>query len=203
MQVPVNPGIGLTFGSALRSFLRQDPDVIMVGEIRDLETAEIAIQASLTGHLVFSTLHTNDAAGAVTRLIDMGVEPYLIASTLEGVLAQRLVRRVCPHCRVACDPDQAMLTQLEIEPTGRGTTQQSVWKGQGCSHCGHTGYRGRRGIFEWLCITDSIRELITTNAPATALRQRAIAQGMRTLRDDGLRAMFCGETTADEVVLYT
>jgi type IV pilus assembly protein PilB len=152
---------------------------------------------------VFSTLHTNDAAGAVTRLIDMGVEPYLIASTLEGVLAQRLVRRVCPHCRAACALDEPTRAQLGPDPAGCGATEMTAWRGQGCAHCGHTGYRGRRGIFEWLRITDPIRELITTNAPASVLRQTALAQGMRTLRDDGVRAVLAGETTADEVVRYT
>ncbi|HVU22798.1 MAG TPA: type II secretion system ATPase GspE [Opitutus sp.] len=201
MQVPVNPQIGLTFASALRSFLRQDPDVIMVGEIRDLETAQISIQASLTGHLVLSTLHTNDAAGAVTRLIDMGVEPFLIASTLEAVLAQRLVRRVCPKCRTAYEPPPALLTQLGLTRTSVG--DRKFYYGSGCAHCGQTGYRGRLGIFEWLRVTDAIRDLILKRAPTLMLRHKAVEQGMRTLRDDGLRAIFEGATTIEEVVKYT
>jgi type IV pilus assembly protein PilB len=201
MQVQANPAAGLTFASALRSFLRQDPDVIMVGEIRDLETAQIAIQASLTGHLVLSTLHTNDASGAITRLIDMGVEPFLIASTLEAVLAQRLVRKVCPHCKAAYTPEPALLAQLRVDPAT--VTGKSFYFGRGCDHCHRTGYRGRMGIFEWLRISESIRDLISQRASMMAIRQKAIEQGMRTLRDDGLRAIFDGTTTIEEVVKYT
>jgi type IV pilus assembly protein PilB len=201
MQVPVNAPVGLTFAAALRAFLRQDPDVIMVGEVRDLETAQIAIQASLTGHLVLSTLHTNDAAGAITRLIDMGVEPFLIASTLEAVLAQRLVRRICPQCRTAYTPDAAVLHNAGIGPDV--TAGKSFYYGKGCAHCDQTGYRGRRGIFEWLRVTEAVRELITQRAPTLLIRQKAVAQGMRTLRDDGLRAIFDGETTLEEVIKYT
>jgi len=201
MQVPVNPLVGLTFASALRAFLRQDPDVIMVGEIRDLETAQISIQASLTGHLVLSTLHTNDAAGAITRLIDMGVEPFLIASTLEAVLAQRLVRRICRQCRTAYEPPPALLAQLGIARASVGN--QQFFYGRGCAHCNQTGYRGRMGIYEWLRMTEAIRDLVVARSPTQLIRQKAVEQGMRTLRDDGLRAIFDGATTIEEVVKYT
>lgn len=201
MQVPVVPQIGLTFAAALRSFLRQDPDVIMVGEVRDLETAQVAIQASLTGHLVLSTLHTNDAPGAVTRLIDMGVEPFLIASTLEAVLAQRLVRRVCPHCRTAYQPDDELLAGTGIKREAVGG--RPFYYGTGCPRCHRTGFLGRRGIFEWLRMTEPIRELVLTKAPTLQLRQAAIRQGMRTLRNDGLRAVLDGETTLEEILKYT
>lgn len=201
MQVPVNSQIGLTFAAALRSFLRQDPDVIMVGEIRDLETAQVAIQASLTGHLVLSTLHTNDAPGAVTRLVDMGVEPFLIASSLEAVLAQRLVRRICRRCKRAYQPDPSWLEQMGVDQ--RAVAGRPFYRGEGCDHCHHTGYHGRLGIFEWLRMNDSIRELVLNRAPSLALRQTAIRQGMRTLRDDGLRAALDGETTIEEVLKYT
>jgi len=201
MQVPVKAEIGLTFAAALRSFLRQDPDVIMVGEIRDKETAQVSIQASLTGHLVLSTLHTNDAPGAVTRLIDMGVEPFLIASTLEAVLAQRLVRRICPQCRTAYQPSDELLQRAGIER--RSVGDRSFYHGSGCDHCHQTGYHGRRGIFEWLRMTDSIRELVLERAPTLELRQAAITLGMRTLREDGMRAVLDGETTVEEILKYT
>ena len=201
MQVPINPLVGLTFASTLRSFLRQDPDVIMVGEIRDLETAQISIQASLTGHLVLSTLHTNDAAGAVTRLIDMGVEPFLIASTLEAVLAQRLVRRICPHCKTTYEPPDSLLKTLGITRAAVGDRHFSF--GRGCAHCNQTGYKGRLGIYEWLRLTEAVRDLVAQRAPTLQIRQKAIEQGMRTLRDDGLRAIFDGNTTIEEVIKYT
>ncbi len=201
MQVPVNPLVGLTFASALRSFLRQDPDVIMVGEIRDLETAQISIQASLTGHLVLSTLHTNDAAGAITRLIDMGVEPFLIASTLEAVLAQRLVRRVCPQCKSAYEPAPELLKQLGVKRESIGDRQFHY--GKGCPVCTQTGYRGRLGIYEWLRMTEAVRDLVVQRSPTLVIRQKALEQGMRTLRDDGLRAIFDGHTTIEEIVKYT
>ncbi|HUR58116.1 MAG TPA: ATPase, T2SS/T4P/T4SS family, partial [Opitutaceae bacterium] len=201
MQVPVQPLVGMTFASALRSFLRQDPDVIMVGEIRDLETAQISIQASLTGHLVLSTLHTNDSAGAITRLIDMGVESFLIASTLEAVLAQRLVRRVCTHCKSAYVPPPEMLQQLNIGRDSIGDRQ--FFFGRGCPSCSQSGYRGRMGIYEWLRASDPVRDLITAKAPTLVIRQKAIEQGMRTLRDDGMRAIFDGNTSIEEVVKYT
>jgi type IV pilus assembly protein PilB len=201
MQVPVNPHVGLTFAAALRSFLRQDPDVIMVGEIRDLETAQIAIQASLTGHLVLSTLHTNDSAGAVTRLVDMGVEPFLIASSLEAVLAQRLVRRVCVQCRTAYTPEPNMLKQLGIAADSVGDRQ--FFYGKGCPVCSQSGYKGRLGIYEWLRMSEALRDLIGQRAPTLVIRQKAIEQGMRTLRDDGLRAIFDGHTSVEEVIKYT
>jgi len=200
-QVPVNPLVGLNFASALRSFLRQDPDVIMVGEIRDLETAQIAIQASLTGHLVLSTLHTNDAAGAVTRLIDMGVEPFLIASTLEAVLAQRLVRRICKQCRHPFTPTSQILAQLGLQSTGAASKQ--FFYGKGCVACNQTGYKGRMGIYEFLRVTDAIRDLITRRAPTILMRERGLEQGMRTLREDGHRAIFDGASTTEEVLKYT
>jgi len=200
-QVPVNPLVGLNFASALRSFLRQDPDVIMVGEIRDLETAQIAIQASLTGHLVLSTLHTNDAPGAVTRLIDMGLEPFLIASTLEAILAQRLVRRICKQCRQPFAPSSQMIAQLGIAP-GEAASKQFFY-GKGCVACNQTGYKGRMGIYEFLRVTDAIRDLITKRAPTLMMREKALEQGMRTLREDGQRAIFDGASTIEEVLKYT
>jgi type IV pilus assembly protein PilB len=201
VQVPVNPAAGLTFAAALRSFLRQDPDVIMVGEIRDLETAQIALQAALTGHLVLSTLHTHDAAAAVTRLLDMGVEPFLVASTLEAVLAQRLVRRICPHCSAPCEPAMALLEQLDLTAEKVGT--RPFFRGHGCARCAHTGYLGRTGIFEWLGMTEELRELAAHQAPALLLRQKARALGMRTLREDGLRLVFNGATTLEEIARFT
>lgn len=201
MQLPINPGIGLTFATALRSFLRQDPDVIMVGEIRDLETAQVAIQASLTGHLVFSTLHTNDAAGTVTRLIDMGVEPFLIASTLEAVLAQRLVRRNCPHCKAAYEPPAKLLEHWGLKPDPM--SDRTFHRGMGCKQCNGTGYLGRIGLFEWLRLTEPIRELVLRKASTLIIRQEAVRQGMRTLRDDGFRAILNGQTTVEEVVRHT
>jgi len=201
MQVPVNHAVGLTFASALRSFLRQDPDIIMVGEIRDLETAQIAIQASLTGHLVLSTLHTNDAAGALTRLIDMGVEPFLLAATLEAILAQRLVRRICTKCRTPYEPPATLLQQLNIDPIDIG--KREFFYGKGCEHCSNSGYRGRMGIYEWLRMSEGIRDLVVNRAPTLVVKQKALEQGMRTLRDDGLRAIFDGATSIEEVVKYT
>ena len=201
MQVAINEGVGLTFSKALRSFLRQDPDVIMVGEMRDLETAQISIQASLTGHLVLSTLHTNDSPGAVTRLIDMGVEPFLISSTLMGVLGQRLVRTVCKNCRTPFEPTEAQLAMLNLSVHDLG--DKVFYYGRGCSNCNDTGYRGRKGIFELLVINDTIRNLINERAPTVVLRQKAVELGMVTLREDGLRGIFEGDTTIEEVVKYT
>ena len=201
IQVPINEGIGLTFARALRAFLRQDPDHIMVGETRDLETAQIAIQASLTGHLVFSTLHTNDAVGAITRLVDMGVEPFLISSSLEGVLAQRLIRRICPDCRTPYEPGEALLRQLGLSPQDLGDKNFSY--GRGCDRCHHTGYRGRKGIYELLAISDPVRGLINQRAPSLVIRQKAVELGMTTLREDGLRSIYDGETTIEEVLKYT
>ena len=201
MQVAVNHAVGLNFARALRSFLRQDPDKILVGEIRDLETAQIAVQASLTGHVVLSTLHTNDAAGAITRLVDMGLEPYLIAASLEGVLGQRLVRKICRACRTAYEPDADLIDLLGADPIEIADKQ--FYYGRGCAECSQTGYRGRQGLFEMLCVTDEIRELITKRSPTLMLRQKALEQGMRTLREDGLRSIFDGATTIEEVLKYT
>ena len=201
VQVPVNEAIGLTFARVLRSFLRQDPDRIMVGETRDLETAQTSIQASLTGHLVFTTLHTNDAPGAVTRLIDMGVEPFLISSTLEAVLGQRLLRSICPNCRSTYQPNDSLLAQLEI--SRRDIGKKSFYYGKGCDACNQTGYKGRKGIYELLRVTDPIRELINERAPTVVLKQKAIELGMVTLRQDGLRSIFAGDTTIEEVLKYT
>ncbi|HTD86077.1 MAG TPA: ATPase, T2SS/T4P/T4SS family [Candidatus Binatia bacterium] len=201
MQVPVNEGLGLTFGKALRSFLRQDPDIIMVGEMRDIETAQIAIQASLTGHLVLSTLHTNDAPGAVTRLIDMGVEPFLISSTLTGVLAQRLVRTICKKCHTAFEPSERQLSLLHLSPHDIG--DKTFYYGRGCSACNDTGYKGRKGIFELLIVSEAIRALINERAPTAVVRQKAMELGMVSLREDGLRSIFDGDTSIEEVVKYT
>ena len=201
VQVPVNENIGLTFARVLRAFLRQDPDRIMIGETRDLETAQIAIQASLTGHLVFTTLHTNDAPGAVTRLIDMGVEPFLISATLEAVLGQRLLRSICPNCRTAYKPNDALVAQLQIAKRDIGDRQ--FFYGKGCDTCNQTGYKGRKGIYELMKITDPVRELINERAPTVVLKQKAIELGMVTLRQDGLRSIFAGDTTIEEVLKYT
>jgi type IV pilus assembly protein PilB len=201
MQVPVQESIGLTFARALRAFLRQDPDRIMVGEMRDKETAQIAIQASLTGHLVLSTLHTNDSAGAVTRLIDMGCEPFLISATLEGVLAQRLLRTVCKECRTPYDPSPIVLNQLGLSRSDIGNKQ--FYTGTGCPACGNSGYKGRRGLYELLDISDPLRDLITQKAPTLVIRQKAIELGMVTLREDGIRNIFEGTTTIEEVLKYT
>jgi type IV pilus assembly protein PilB len=201
VQVPVNEAIGLTFARVLRSFLRQDPDRIMIGETRDLETAQIAIQASLTGHLVFTTLHTNDAPGAVTRLIDMGAEPFLISSALEAVLGQRLLRSICSQCRTPYEPNEAMLAELGI--SRRDIGEKQFYYGKGCDACNNTGYKGRKGIYELLKISDPIRELINERAPTVNLKQKAIELGMVTLRQDGLRSIFAGDTTIEEVIKYT
>ena len=201
VQVQINPSVGNTFGKVLRAFLRQNPDVMMIGEIRDLETAEIAVQASLTGHLVFSTLHTNDAAGAVTRLVDMNVAPYLIASTLEAVLGQRLVRRVCSDCKQGYDPDDDTLHRLDLKREDVGNRQ--FYFGSGCRTCNKTGYKGRKGVFEYLRISDPIRELINERRPTLFIRERARELGMRTMREDAIRNVLDGYTTVDEVLRYT
>ena len=201
MQVPVNEAVGMTFAKALRAFLRQDPDIIMLGEMRDLETSQVAIQASLTGHLVLSTLHTNDAPGAVTRLIDMGVEPFLISSTLLAVLAQRLVRTICKKCRTPFEPTEAQLAMLNLSPHDLG--DKVFYYGRGCKDCNDTGYRGRKGIFELLPISEPIRLLINERAPTVVIRQKAVELGMVTLREDGLRSIFDGDTTVEEVLKYT
>ncbi len=202
-QTPVNAKIGLTFASALRSFLRQDPDVIMVGEIRDLETAEIAIQASLTGHLVFSTVHTNDAPGAITRLVDMGVEPFLVASSLVGILAQRLVRHVCRRCRVAYVPTDDELSQIGLSLAEmRAAGCDHIYKASehGCDACEGTGHKGRMAIYEMMHISDDVRQLILKNVDSNTIKKKAMAQGMRTLIQDGARKVLAGETTIAEVL---
>ncbi len=201
IQLPINDAVGMTFAKALRAFLRQDPDIIMLGEIRDLETATMAVQASLTGHFVFSTLHTNDAAGAVTRLVDMGVEPFLVNSALVAVLAQRLIRRVCPECKVPFDPTDEDLEELGISREDVGGRQ--FWYGKGCPTCGQTGYKGRKSITEILMVDNSIRSLILDVAPTMVVRERARELGMRTIREDGVRSILAGETTMEEVLRYT
>jgi type IV pilus assembly protein PilB len=201
MQVPVNEGIGLDFSRCLRAFLRQDPDRILVGETRDLETAQIAIQASLTGHLVFTSLHTNDSTGAITRLVDMGVEPFLISASLELVVAQRLVRRICSSCIEPYEPSEDELTLLGLSAHEVG--DKKFYKGRGCAECNNTGYRGRRAIYETLRLNDTLREMINQRAPGVVLRQKAIELGMRTLREEGLQAIFDGETSVEEILKYT
>ena len=201
MQVPINHQVGLTFAAALRSFLRQDPDTIMVGEIRDIETAQIAVQASLTGHVVLSTLHTNDAPGAVTRLIDMGLEPFLISASLEGVLAQRLLRRICKTCRTPYEPDKDVVNMLDVDALE--IANKKFYFGKGCPDCNRSGYKGRQGLFELMTINDQLRSLITQKAPTLVLKQKAVESGMRPLREDGLRCIFDGHTTIEEVLKYT
>jgi type IV pilus assembly protein PilB len=201
IQIPINEGIGLDFPRVLRAFLRQDPDRIMIGEMRDKDTATIAIQAALTGHLVLSTLHTNDAPGAVTRLVDMGCEPFLVSASLEGVLAQRLVRTICKDCKTPYEPNESILAQLGVSPHELGDKQ--FFTGGGCHSCGQTGYRGRRGLYELLAITDPIRELITGRSPSVVIKQKAVELGMNTLREDGLRNIYTGTTTIEEVLKYT
>ncbi len=200
-QCQMHHEIGLTFAAALRSILRQDPDIILVGEIRDLETAQIAVQASLTGHIVFSTLHTNDAPGAVTRLRDMGLEPYLITATLEGVMGQRLVRRICEDCRTEFDPSAEMLMELNLRPEDvRG---KQFFYGRGCDRCNNTGHRGRMAIFELVIMNDELRDMISGGASTDALRSACKKQGMTTLRESGLRAIYEGRTTIEEVIRET
>ncbi len=201
VQVPINDAVGMTFGKALRAFLRQDPDRILVGEIRDFETAQIAIEAALTGHFVFSTLHTNDAASTVTRLVDMGVEPFLICSSVSGILAQRLIRRVCSECKTSYVPTDQDLKRLRIDRSEIG--DHLFYYGKGCSVCHGTGYKGRKAICELLVVNQEIRDLIFAGAPHTAIRDKAREHGMRTVREDGLQAIFNGETSVDEVVRYT
>ncbi len=201
IQIPINDAIGLDFPRVLRAFLRQDPDRIMIGEMRDKETATIGIQAALTGHLVLSTLHTNDAPGAVTRLVDMGCEPFLVSASLEGILAQRLVRTICKDCKAPYEPNESILNQLGISAHELGDKQ--FFTGAGCDSCGQSGYRGRRGLYELLNITDPIRELITSRAPSVVLKQKAVELGMNTLREDGLRNIYLGTTTIEEVLKYT
>ncbi|MCX8038117.1 MAG: GspE/PulE family protein, partial [Candidatus Sumerlaeia bacterium] len=201
VQVNVNPAVDLTFARCLRSIVRQDPDKILVGEIRDLETAEIAIQASLTGHLVFSTLHTNNAAASITRLIDMGIEPFLITSTLEGVVGQRLVRTVCPLCKIPYSPTDEEL--LDFGVTRSEIADLNFAIGKGCEECAHTGYKGRMGIFELLVVNDAVRDLILERASADEINRLAIQQGMQTMRQDGWIKICMGLTTFEEVSRQT
>jgi len=200
-QVQVNNDVGMTFPIALRSILRQAPNIIMIGEIRDLETASIATNASLTGHLVFSTLHTNDAPSAVARLVDIGVQPFLVASSVRAIMAQRLVRRLCTHCKHPADLSETEMRALRIEPSQVKDSQ--VMKAPGCDHCRHTGYRGRMGIFEIFIIDDDVRHMINKRTSTFLLRQRARELSMRTLREDGVRKVLSGLTSADEVISVT
>jgi general secretion pathway protein E len=202
-QMQVNPRIGLTFASGLRSIVRQDPDVIMVGEIRDLETAEIAMQASLTGHLVLSTLHTNDAPSALVRLIDMGIEPFLVASSLASVLAQRLVRTICPHCKKSYEPSD--VEKSYVRNSIRTVQEKSfvLYRGEGCEKCNGRGYFGRTGIFELLAIDNEIRPMITDTIDTQGIKNVAVSRGMKTLRKDGIEKVINGVTTLEEVLRVT
>ena len=201
IQVPVNPDIQVTFATVLRAILRHDPDTILVGEIRDFETAEVAIQSALTGHLVFSTLHTNDAPSTITRLRDMGIEPFLITATVEAVLAQRLVRKICTECRTQFEPSDELLMELQL-PIAQAR-KYKFYYGRGCQRCNNSGYKGRCGIYELLDITDDIRDLVSSNANVDEIRNFARGQGMTTLREAGLKLIFDGVTTIDEVVRET
>ena len=201
IQVPVNPDIQVTFATVLRAILRHDPDTILVGEIRDFETAEVAIQSALTGHLVFSTLHTNDAPSTITRLRDMGIEPFLITATVEAVLAQRLVRKICTECRTQFEPSDELLMELQL-PIAQAR-QYKFYYGRGCQRCNNSGYKGRCGIYELLDVTDDIRDLVSSNANVDEIRNFARGQGMTTLREAGLKLIFDGITTIDEVVRET
>jgi type IV pilus assembly protein PilB len=201
VQCQINTDIGLTFAKCLRSFLRQDPDIILVGEIRDLETAQIAVQASLTGHLVLTTLHTNDAPSAVARLVDLGLEPFLLTATVEAIVAQRLVRRICENCRADFHPTEEMLLELDLTPDD--VKGRSFMYGKGCDYCNNTGYKGRTGLFETLVMSDEMRDLVMKNASTNILRTAARKRGMRTLREVGLLAIYEGVTTLEEVVKET
>jgi len=200
-QIQVNPKIGLTFAHGLRSVLRHDPDVILVGEIRDAETAEIAIQAALTGHLVFSTLHTNDAASAATRLVDMEIEPFLVASVVRAIVAQRLIRVICSECKEGYVPEPALLQEAAITP--EQLKGSKVYRGKGCAACSETGYRGRTGIYEILLVSESIRQLIMKKADSASIGRQAVEEGMKTLRQDGARKIIEGITTLEEVLRVT
>jgi general secretion pathway protein E len=202
-QMQVNAKIDLTFANGLRTIVRQDPDIILVGEIRDMETAEMAIQAALTGHLVFSTLHTNDAASAVTRLIDMGVEPFLVSSSVNAIMAQRLVRQICPHCRESYTPSREYLEQLGLPEEFEDAV---LYRGRGCAECLHTGYQGRLGIYELMILSDSIKNMILTTSDAGQIKREAMADPdvpMKTLRQDGLQKVLDGLTTLEEVFRVT
>ena len=197
-QVQVNPKAGLSFAGGLRAFLRQDPDIIMVGEIRDKETAEVAIQASLTGHLVLSTIHTNHAPSSMSRLTQMGIEPFLVSSSMLGVLAQRLARTICPHCKEAYNPPKEALHRLALQP-GEGE-EVVFYRGEGCNRCKGTGYKGRTGLFELMTMTEAIKESVRKGASEPEIRQQAVAEGMRTLSEDGVLKVLEGQTTVDELL---
>ncbi|HQP31698.1 MAG TPA: ATPase, T2SS/T4P/T4SS family, partial [Deltaproteobacteria bacterium] len=201
-QIPVNTKVGVTFASGLRSIVRQDPDVILVGEIRDLETAEIAIQAALTGHLVFSTLHTNDSATAITRLIDMGIEPFLVTSSVNAILAQRLVREICTDCRQAYYPETESLMELGLTKEML-RTDGFLYRGAGCQECLNTGYKGRSGIYEILVMSDTIKSTILKTSDSNIIKKQAIQEGLHTLREDGARKVEDGITTIEEVLRVT
>ncbi|MFA6715213.1 MAG: ATPase, T2SS/T4P/T4SS family [Victivallaceae bacterium] len=201
IQLPINDAFGMTFHKALRAFLRQDPDRIMIGEIRDLETAQIAIESALTGHFVFSTLHTNDAAGTVTRLVDMGVEPFLLCSSIVGVVSQRLIRKVCKSCRTPYEPKDEELEKLGISKEDVG--DRKFYYGKGCANCNNTGYKSRKAISELLCMSPELMELILKNSPTITIKNKACEQGMTTIRQDGVNSILNGETTVDEVLRYT
>jgi type IV pilus assembly protein PilB len=201
VQIPIDPAIGNTFAHCLRSILRHDPDIILVGEIRDLETAEIAVQASLTGHLVFSTLHTNDAPGAITRLRDMGIPPFLITATLEGILAQRLVRKICPECREETVPSTEQLADLEMNP--EDVIGKKFYRGRGCPACNNTGFKGRTGLFELMPMNDMLRDLVNRGGSTEVIRDAAVRSGMHALRETGMEKAYAGVTTIDEVIRET
>jgi type IV pilus assembly protein PilB len=201
VQCQIRADIGLTFARCLRSFLRQDPDIILVGEIRDLETAQISVQASLTGHLVLSTLHTNDAPSSIARLLDLGLEPFLVTATLEAIVAQRLVRRICVHCKTEFQPSEQLLMELNLTPDD--VAGKTLYYGKGCDYCNNTGYRGRIGIYETMTLDDDLREAIIQHASTGVLRDMSIKRGMRTLRESGLLAIYDGVTTIEEVVKET
>jgi general secretion pathway protein E len=200
-QIQVNPKIDLTFAAGLRSILRQDPDIIMVGEIRDGETAEIAVQSALTGHMVFSTLHTNDAASALTRLVEMGIEPFLAASSIVGIMAQRLVRQICPHCKESYRPTPEMLREMGLA----GSVPEGVefYRGAGCSQCMDIGYRGRTGIYELMTVDEQVRDLLLQNKDSASIKSAAVKKGMKTLRDAGLALALAGETSIEEILRVT
>jgi type IV pilus assembly protein PilB len=201
IQVPIRTEIGVTFAACLRSILRQDPDIILVGEIRDLETAQMAIQASLTGHIVLTTLHTNDAPTSITRMVDMGVEPFLMTATLEAVVAQRLVRMICPRCKIEYSPSDQELMELSL--SRQDVAGKKFFYGKGCNFCNNTGYKGRTGIFEVMSLSDEMRDLVLQNASTELLRQASIRNGMRSLRESGMLSIYDGMTTIEEVVRQT
>jgi type IV pilus assembly protein PilB len=201
IQCQIRTDIGLTFAACLRSILRQDPDIVLVGEVRDLETAQISVQASLTGHLVFTTLHTNDAPSSIARLLDLGIEPFLITATIEGIVGQRLVRKICTNCKTEIKPPEESLIELELTP--EDVAGRSFFYGKGCDYCNNTGYRGRMGLYEIMSLNDEIREAIMDRASSYVLRDMAIKNGMTTMRDAGINAIYNGITTIDEIVRET